>query len=174
MNFHAIVIPFTCFLLFQHSNPIELIPVDAGVEDRGALSGSLRLEQADMRQDHAFEKLYKVAGSDDIYVRKSGGLSAIFRTSQYVQTPKGEIPIVPAGTVYCIGEIPPELIQQLGTLQKPLPDPESMVHPERVETISARIPIREKTISQTFAFLDDEAYRRERLTSFVLEIVLSN
>lgn len=174
MIFHAIIIPFTCFLLFQLVDPIELIPVDAGVEDRGALSDSLKLEQVDMRQDYSFEKLYRVAGSDDIYVRKSGGLSAIFKTSQYVQTSNGEIPIVPAGTVYCIGEIPPELIQQLGTLQEPLPEPKSMVRAERVQTTSARIPFQEKTFTKTFAFLDNEAYRRKRLASFVLDIVLSN
>lgn len=176
MIFHAITIPFTCFLLLYQSEPVELIPVDAGFEDRGALSDSLYVEQSNMRQDHAFEKLYKIAGSDDVYVRKSGGLSAVFRTSSYVRTPNGEIPTVPAGTVYYIGEITPELIQQLGVLQEPVEthDPPTMIKAEMATQQHLITTVMESNPHHSIKFLDDETYRRQRLTSFVLDIVLLN
>ena len=109
-----------CFLfVFQSTDPIQLIPVDGGVVDRGALSSSLQVQQTGYRQDSSFEKLYRIAGSEDVYVRTSGGLHAVFRSSEYMQTKDGEIPLVPAGTVYCIGKLRPEFIAQLGVLQSP-------------------------------------------------------
>ncbi len=176
MIYHALATAFTCFLLLVEPEPPILIPVDAGVADRGALSTSLRVEQADFRQDRSFEKLYRVAGSPDIFVRKSGGLSAIFRSSEYVQTASGDIPIVPAGTVYCIGEIPRGLIQQIGKLQKPLPTPETMLQAKRA---SATKPENVKAVAieptrRTIKFLQNEVYRRKRLASFVLEIAIAN
>ena len=170
--YHTLAIPFACFLFPQQSDPIELIPVDAGVEDRGALSDSFRVEQHTMRQDHAFEKLYKIAGSDDVYVRKSGGLSAVFRTSAYMHTSNGDIPIVPAGTVYYIGEIPPELIEQLGVLQEPLESQPSLVKAEMASQKKSFPITKIETPRITIAFLEDESYRRKRLASFVLDIVL--
>lgn len=170
--YHTLAIPFACFLFLQQSDPVELIPVDAGVEDRGALSGSFRVEQYNMRQDHAFEKLYKIAGSEDVYVRKSGGLSAVFRTSAYVQTTNGDIPIVPAGTVYYIGEIPPELIKQLGVLQEPVETPRTLVKAEMAIQKNSLPTIKTETRRNTIEFLENESYRRQRLASFVLDIVL--
>ncbi len=160
-------------ITFGQDSAIELIPVDAGAEDRGAIGSSLRVVRSTYQQDHSFEKLYKVAGSDDIYVRKSGGLLAVFRNSEYISTPAGDIPIVPAGTVYCIGEIRPELIGQLGLLQEPLPNPETMVTAERVTEMKSSLPSSTQTEHHPVQFLEDESYRRQRLASFVLEIVLS-
>ena len=170
--FHTLAIPFACFLFFQQSEPLELIPVDAGVEDRGALSQSFRVNQFDMRQDNDFEKLYKIAGSDEVYVRKSGGLSAVFSTSAYVHTASGEVPIVPAGTVYYIGEIPPELIKQLGALQEPVESSSTLVNVEMATPKKFFTTVKAETPHHTIAFLEDESYRRRRLASFVLDIVL--
>ena len=171
--FHTLAIPFACFLFFQQSEPLELIPVDAGIEDRGALSQSFRVNQIDMRQDNDFEKLYKIAGSDEVYVRKSGGLSAVFSTSAYVHTSSGDVPIVPAGTVYYIGEIPPELIKQLGELQEPAGSPPTLVKVEMATPKKFFTKIKKaETPHHTIAFLEDESYRRRRLASFVLDIVL--
>lgn len=170
--YHTLAIPFACFLFIEQSDPLELIPVDAGIEDRGALSDSFRVEQHNMQQDHAFEKLYKIAGSEDVYVRKSGGLSAVFRTSAYMQTSKGDIPIVPAGTVYYIGEIPPELIEQLGALQEPLGTPSTLVKAEMATQKNSFTTKKKESPRKSIAFLEDESYRRERLASFVLDIVL--
>ena len=172
MIVHFLTTSFTSFLFLFFADPIELIPVDAGVEDRGALSDSLHVEQTNMRQDHAFEKLYKIAGSDNVYVRKSGGLSAVFRTSAYVQTPNGDVPIVPAGTVYYIGEIPPELVQQLGKLQEPLKTPSTLIIAEMAIPKAVTMSSKNKIPRYSIEFLENETYRRQRLTSFVLDIVL--
>ena len=77
-KFATILIASLCTL-----EQVELVPVDAGVEDRGALSTSLFVEPKDLRQNQSFERLYKVEGSDDVYVRKAGGLKAIFRSSHW-------------------------------------------------------------------------------------------
>ena len=166
-----------CFLfVFQSTDPIQLIPVDGGVVDRGALSSSLQVQQSGYRQDNSFEKLYRIVGSEDVYVRTSGGLHAVFRSSEYIQTKDGEIPIVPAGTVYCIGELRPEFIAQLGILQSPRTQesiPETMVQAELVTVLTSPTPIKKKPTVRLIEFLENESYRRQRLASFVLEIVLS-
>jgi len=163
---------FISFLLIAQTAPPELIPVDAGVEDRGALSSSFSVQLHDLRVDTSFEKLYKIAGSEGVYVRKSGGLTAVFHNSEYVRTHFGEMPVVPAGTVYCIGEIPAHLFLQLTELQGEQDIPASMVQPERVVT-KKKSSFKPTPIStHTFAFIENEAYRRQRLTAFVLEMVL--
>ena len=144
--------------------PVELIPVDAGVEDRGALSTSLFVEQKDLRQNQSFERLYKVEGSEDVYVRKAGGLKAIFRSSQYVNIYGREVPIVPAGTVYVIGASRPELVASMGWLSPSGED--SITEPEqRTQQVKrTHVPAGVRSLR----FVEDEGYRRKRLASFVL------
>lgn len=144
--------------------PVELIPVDAGVEDRGVLSTSLFVEQKDLRQNQSFERLYKVEGSEDVYVRKAGGLKAIFRSSQYVNIYGREVPIVPAGTVYVIGAIRPELVASMGGLSPSGED--SITEPEqRTQQVKrTHVPAGVRSLR----FVEDEGYRRKRLASFVL------
>lgn len=144
--------------------PVELIPVDAGVEDRGALSTSLFVEQKDLRQNQSFERLYKVEGSEDVYVRKADGLKAIFRSSQYVNIYGREVPIVPAGTVYVIGAIRPELVASMGGLSPSGKD--SITEPEqRTQQVKrTHVPAGVRSLR----FVEDEGYRRKRLASFVL------
>ena len=160
------------FLLLDNPQPVELIPVESGVVDRGALSESFRVEQVDLRQDTSFERLYRVVGSEDIFVRKSGGLTAVFRNAEYRQLPSGEVPIVPAGTTYYIGELPSRLVQQLNTLQN-TPEP----HPSilQVKPLSHTKKPHQKPQQQaieSILFLENETYRRQRLALFVLEVVL--
>ena len=178
MFFLSTTISVACFLFgIQSTDPIQLIPVDGGVVDRGALSSSLLVQQTGYRQDNSFEKLYRVAGSEDIYVRTSGGLHAVFRSSEYMHTQDGEVPIVPAGTVYCIGELRPEFIFQLGALHSPKTQeliPESMVQAEVVTVLTSPTQIKKITTLRSIEFLENETYRRKRLTSFVLKIVLSH
>lgn len=154
---------------------MELVPVDAGVEDRGAFGSSFKLLQKDLRKDNAFEKLYRVKGSDGIYVRKAGGLYAVFRNPEYIDTEFGFFPIVPAGTVYCIGKMRPELVQQLGVLAKPTTRNQVDIGKAELPPLRWSPPAQSKvyTENKTIRFVDDEQYRRQRLTSFVLEIVLS-
>ena len=178
MYFHLLSIGIISFAaaVLQQDNPVELIPVEGGVADRGSLSDSLRSMPVDLRQNQSFEKLYKIAGSEDVYVRTSGGLHAVFRSSEYMQTKDGEIPLVPAGTVYCIGKLRPEFIAQLGVLQSPRTQetiPETMVQAELVTVLTSPTPIKKKPMVRSIEFLENESYRRQRLASFVLEIVLS-
>lgn len=174
MLFHTSFLGFVAyFILFvQPAKEVELIPVDAGVEDRGALSGSLRVEPVDWRQDNNFEKLYRVAGSDGIFVRKAGGLRAVFRNPSYFDTRSGSIPIIPAGTVYSIGEINADLFGQLKELSD-VADPDELLVAERYGFNEESVPITTRPTKRgSVRFIDDEQYRRERLTFFVIKIVL--
>ena len=150
------------------SDPVELVPVDAGVEERGALSASLFVEPKDLRQHQSFERLYKVEGSEDVYVRKAGGLKAIFRSSQYANIYGREVPIVPAGTVYVIGEIRPELVATMGGLSPS--NEEAIPKPEQHKQLVKRTHVPEDF--RSLRFVEDEDYRRKRLASFVLTSAL--
>jgi hypothetical protein len=182
--FHSLTIGLITYFLFvgQVQDPVELIPVDAGIEDRNTLSESFKLQQNDLRIDTSFEKLYRVKGNDGIFVRRSGGLHAVFRNPEYIDTTDGSIPIVPAGTIYCIGRVSSELLDQLSGLSttcglhtngssktdEPKTDePKIRWTPPQKQTSTS-------AIKRTIKFIDDEEYRRQRLTSFVLELVLSN
>jgi len=157
------------------TDPIELIPVDAGIEDRGSISGSLKVVQTNLQQNQSFEQLFRVAGSKDIYIRKAGGLRAVFRNPAYVGSGDNAIPLIPAGTIYCIGGVRPELLKQLGHLQKEDSEIEAWTQEDipikRKRQSSNRIP-KVVPMSKTIQFIDNESYRRKRLTSFVLDIVL--
>ena len=161
-------------IAMQNHNPVELEPVDGGIADRGSLSGSLRVMPVDLRQNQSFEKLYKVVGSDDVYIRQAGGLRAVFRNSTYVDTQSGSIPIVPAGTVYCIGEVTQEVLQQLGILITTDTQLLGTVTPSTVEPHQPRRITASSAPRNTIQFLDDESYRRRRLAMFVLDVVLVN
>ena len=43
-------------------------------------------------------------GQEDLYMRISGGIYALFPQSSYSQGENGPIPLIPAGTVYHIGD----------------------------------------------------------------------
>ena len=170
---NGILVFFATFL--QQGDPIKLVPVDAGVEDRGTLSDSLRVVQKDLRLNHSFEQLFKVAGSQDIYIRKAGGLRAVFRNPIYIETARGSIPIVPAGTVYCIGPIRSDLLQQLGYVYEvDQPDTQESIYTPPIQQPSIQVPRQEISIPKrvsTIRFFDDATYRRKRLASFVLDVV---
>ncbi len=171
MNFVSLLIPLFCLLIQPTS--VELTPVDAGVEDVNGLSESLILEPFDMRDNQSFEQLFRVKGSPEIYVRRAGSLHAVFRDPHYLETIGGSIPLVPAGTIYCIGEVTQDVLHQLGVIARG----ELTLKNEQVsnEQVAARNPT-PPTISHaplhTIRFLDDSQYRRQRLASFVLEIYI--
>ena len=175
MQYYMYALTFISFLFIVQPSPLELIPVDAGIEDVGTLNASFKAQLQDFRIDNSFEKIYRVAGADGVYVRKSGALTAVFKNSSYIQSLGGEIPLIPAGTVYCIGEIPTSFIEQLVDLEQ-----EQAPHPSRVEALSVeiktgRLPFREQSVQtpREFAFIHNESYRRTRLASLVLKVVLS-
>jgi hypothetical protein len=175
MLFHTSIAGFIAYfiLVLQPVKQVELIPVDAGYEDRGALSDSLRVIPLDLRQDTSFEKLYRVAGSDGVYVRKAGGLRAVFKNPTYFDSEVGLIPLLPAGTVYSIGELNVDVLGQLQQLSEQT-IPEGLIVAERYGFREGAIPITPRATRRGYIrFLKDEAYRRERLAFLVLKIVLS-
>jgi len=163
---------FFCFL--QPSTPVELELVEESVEDRGSLSTSFRVAPLDLRQDQSFEKLYKVVGSNDVYIRRAGGLRAVFRNSVYEETEGGFIPIVPAGTIYCIGQVSPRVLRQLGVIIEPTDVVEQVMSQEVQSVRQNSSPRRNILHTGTIRFIDDESYRRQRLALFVLKVAMSN
>ncbi len=159
--------------MMVYADPVEVVPVEGGVADRGSLSESLRVMPVDLRQNQSFEKLYKVVGNEDVYIRQAGGLRAVFKNPVYIDTESGSIPIVPAGTVYCIGEVTHDVLRQLGVLVSPdtkvleNKDSTEILQPQSYRSTPSRAP------RNTIQFLDDETYRRQRLAMFVLDVVLN-
>jgi hypothetical protein len=180
MLFHTSIASFVAYFLLlsqptsKLAEEVELIPVDAGFEDRGALSESFRVEQVDLRHDTAFETLYKVSGSDGVYVRKAGGLRAVFKNPTYFDTANGAIPLLPAGTVYSIGEVNVSLLGQLSTLSTVGVSDERVVPQRYIAGLKPAPITTRRTPRGVVRFIDDEEYRRERLTSLVLGIILSD
>ena len=160
---------FYCLLL--QPIPIELTPVDAGVEDRTVLSESLRLEPYDMRENQSFEQLFRVEGSPEIYVRRAGSLHAVFRDPLYVETVGESVPLVPTGTIYCIGEVTRHVLDQLGVIASG--ENATVAEMSSEKEIAKWNPIAPAITHaplNSIRFLDDEGYRRRRLASFVLEM----
>jgi hypothetical protein len=157
--------------LIVQSIPLELTPVDAGVEDTTPLSESLRLVPHDMRENQSFEQLFRVKGSPDVYVRRAGSLHAVFRDPLYVETFGTTVPLIPTGTIYCIGEVTQSVLDQLGVIARGEHKREIENSPEQVvENWNPIAPNISHTKSRSIRFLDDEGYRRRRLASFVLQI----
>jgi hypothetical protein len=88
--------------------------VEPGSEDVGPLRISARMLPGDLRAPTAFERVYRVPGGvtgvaaveGDRYARISGGLTAVFPHSQYLQTTKQTFALIPSGTVFYIGGLP--------------------------------------------------------------------
>ncbi|MBY0262378.1 MAG: hypothetical protein K2Q20_08540 [Phycisphaerales bacterium] len=124
-------IPFLLAALATAAAPAQtrrpaptLTPVEQNVGDLGPLTTSLRTPPADLRTPMEFDRVYRVPGSSrginipqalspaggqdgSRLARVSGGITAVFPSSDYMQTKKsGIVPVVPAGTVFYIGPIP--------------------------------------------------------------------
>lgn len=85
--------------------PPMLQRVDPTLSDVSPLGDSLRdvNMQADLRAPTGFQHVYRVPGRDDLLMRASGGVYAIFPQSTYLPTAQGMAATVPPGTVYSIG-----------------------------------------------------------------------
>ena len=164
---------FTIFFvcLFMQPVTVELTPVDAGVEDVNNLSDSFSLEPYDMRKNQSFEQLFRVEGSPEIFVRRAGSLHAVFRDPHYVETMGGAVALVPTGTIYCIGEVTQNVLDQLGVIANGKNVIEGESTPEsKNEKWNPPPPAMSHSSMRTIRFLDDATYRRQRLASFVLEL----
>lgn len=83
--------------------------VQAGTKDRDPLTTSLEQIPPDFRHDDAFQGLYELLGGSSKtgrFMRTAGGLHAVFPRSEFVPTMSGDLPVVPAGTVFYIGPPP--------------------------------------------------------------------
>lgn len=85
-----------------------LIPVEQGVEDISPVAEGLRYIDPRSIQQPSFDQLWRLRGTD-YFVRVDGALHAVFRRSDYQNTPQGIQVAVPADTVFYIGA-PTELL----------------------------------------------------------------
>lgn len=92
--------------------PANIQPVDMRVQDIGILDQSLRVVPQGLNVPTDFSQVYQLGGAGGQYARIQGGLYAVFPQSSYVFTQAGDVPVIPAGTVFYIGP-PPE--EALGT-----------------------------------------------------------
>lgn len=79
-------------------------PLDQGISDRDELATSLRQMPANLGEDRGFESLWALPGNPDYLYRRDGGLTAVFPASEYAQTENGTMVLIPAGTVFYIGQ----------------------------------------------------------------------
>ena len=87
--------------------------LDAGLEDVGPTSTSLRTPADDLRQPTGFGDVFRLGGSDT-FARFDGGITALFPRSVYTPSRFGLVPTVPPGTHFSIGEPPTWLLRQYG------------------------------------------------------------
>lgn len=92
--------------------------VQPGVGDVSTLAVDSRLQPLPLRQDSAFENVYRfdpavrlIGGGrpstgDERFARRAGAITAFFPASQYVTVGGVGVPVVPAGTHFTIGEPP--------------------------------------------------------------------
>ena len=155
----------------------DLLPVDAFVADSTVLSTSLFGIQYGLQQSAQFEQLMQSQGRGGQYVRKAGGLYAMFPASTYQPTASGYVPTIPPGTVFHIGGLPPSQTQQGSNVQ----DPSRMATGMRAHRNDHRdldgvpsspqvnAPAVEDPVVETVEvrFIVDEAYRRRTIQSLV-------
>ena len=101
------------------SSPSGLREVDPGFTDFEPLRTSMYFvgSVADLRTPTDFDRLF--VGADGRYYRMIGSLVAAFDRSSYVAGPDGVYPVVPAGTVYYTGGLPPEALGEPATRNFP-------------------------------------------------------
>lgn len=90
--------------------------VDPTVSDLGPSSTSLRILQPGLGVQSAFVNLFEITPpiGERFFARFDGGVTAIFPRSAYVDTRLGELPLIPAGTQFVIGEPPAWLLEHYG------------------------------------------------------------
>jgi len=93
----------------QTGNGLGLQSLDQGTDDIGPLGQSFLLQPIELRTETLFDNIFRIDDGTGRLVRRAGALNAVFSQSDYVQiTPRRgspyTIPVVPAGTVYYIGD----------------------------------------------------------------------
>ncbi len=80
----------------------DLIPVAAGEDGDPGRARSID-PRVSLRVDDSFAGTYSVRGTD-FFARRAGGLYAVYPRGEYVRYAGRDVAVVPAGTVYTIGE----------------------------------------------------------------------
>ncbi|VAX40719.1 hypothetical protein MNBD_PLANCTO03-471 [hydrothermal vent metagenome] len=106
--------------------------VEPGFEDVNDQVLNMRLQLVDMRTPIGFEKVYEIVGSDGLFARRSGAVTAVFDRSIYAGN---AMPLIPAGTVFYLGSLPVDLGQP-GVLS-----PDRLGHRPRVTGERADTPL---------------------------------
>lgn len=80
-------------------------PLDQGIADLDQLATSLRQMPVNLHQDQGFENLWALPSNPELLYRKDAGLTAVFPASEYYSMRDHRtIALVPAGTVFYIGQ----------------------------------------------------------------------
>lgn len=91
--------------------PAGLVPVDPNTSDVSPLGLSFRQLRLDFRRPMDFDRVYRLRGADGRpkYARMSGGLTAVFPRSRYVQVNEqgDSVAVVPPDTRWIIGALTP-------------------------------------------------------------------
>jgi hypothetical protein len=115
MMFHLVIALVTAALGQPETvtvGGVKWRPTEPIIGDNGPLSVSQRALPVDMRVGSGFDRLYKMdaklklfggQAESDYYMRMSGGVTAVFPRSSYVQTREGLAAEIPAGTVFSLG-----------------------------------------------------------------------
>lgn len=171
--------------------------VEQGVADDGPLKSSLRVIQPQLRLPQNFGDVYSFRDRDgkSKYARVSGGLTAVFDQSEYVDTRDGTLPLIPAGTIFRLGRFKgfdevapprtytsPNLASMLDSglqstqvsswVDPSRPDGAAQARaavrtePDRAETSRERVP--------PAGMLSDESYRRARVRALMAEALQSS
>jgi hypothetical protein len=95
--------------------PVEpMRPLEQVVADSNVLSTSLRVLEPGLDVPTGFEQVYNVPGREDLRMRVNGGLYAVFPESAYIVSGSVAVALIPAGTVFFIGEPSSEAIRAMG------------------------------------------------------------
>lgn len=126
------------------ASPPPLSPVDPTFDDISPLARSLRVMPTDLRVPIGFERVYRVDGTPRLYgnapageglmARVSGAVVAVFPRSEY--SSQSGRPLIPAGTVFLLGEASEVLAPHRGKTRDPasVPGRVSNATPTRVGT----------------------------------------
>lgn len=95
------------------AQPAGARPIEPAIGDAGPLSVNTRVMPKDPRHPLGFDRVYAITrtdafGSGEVFLRISGAVTAVFPRSSYVNTPRGPIAEIPAGTRFHIGPLPEE------------------------------------------------------------------
>ncbi len=104
------------------ARPAQPVRVDQGVGDISPLNTSLLQVPADLRADNNFQGVYQAPGRPGEFMRTAGAINAVFPRSDYIATGGGLMPIVPASTVFYIGQPLPQTPSHSEPAGPPQPD----------------------------------------------------